>query len=186
VVLGRHGADLDAEMLVGRSSDRDDAGRAASDASVVVTIVPSSEQPVPKCSCLRLGGPGNAATGRDANLLIRRRERVTSSSERATEGAALSDTERPIHIREVGTVFVPSEGRSRGADQTHCAFATDDIDADYATLRARGVEVDDVIGRPGTRRPGLVSKEVSIENPQPPQFHFSDPDGNRFLVVQPT
>jgi catechol 2,3-dioxygenase-like lactoylglutathione lyase family enzyme len=78
----------------------------------------------------------------------------------------------------------PSEGLAHGTKVTHCAFATDDIDADYAALRARGVEVDDVIGLEGTRRPGLVSKEVGIESPQPPQFHFSDPDGNRFLIVE--
>jgi hypothetical protein len=36
----------------------------------------------------------------------------------------------------------PSEGRSAGSDEAHCARATEDIEADHATLRARGVDVD--------------------------------------------
>jgi hypothetical protein len=36
----------------------------------------------------------------------------------------------------------PSDGRSAGSDEAHCALATEDIEADHATLRARGVEVD--------------------------------------------
>jgi catechol 2,3-dioxygenase-like lactoylglutathione lyase family enzyme len=78
----------------------------------------------------------------------------------------------------------PSEGRAAGGEQTHCALASNDVDADHAMLRAHGVEVDDVVGHTGTRRPGLLSRDVSVDNPQPAQFHFSDPDGNRFLVVQ--
>src|SRR5918994_7675291 len=34
----------------------------------------------------------------------------------------------------------PREGASPGGDETHCAFATEDIDADQAKLLARGVE----------------------------------------------
>src|SRR6266496_4206971 len=36
----------------------------------------------------------------------------------------------------------PNEGKSVGGDETRCAFATDDIEADHATLRAKGVDVD--------------------------------------------
>jgi catechol 2,3-dioxygenase-like lactoylglutathione lyase family enzyme len=79
----------------------------------------------------------------------------------------------------------PSEGKSAGGDQTHCAFATMDIEADHATLRARGVDVDAEIARRGKRRAGLVSVAASVPNPVPSQFFFRDLDGNRFLIVQP-
>jgi uncharacterized protein YbjT (DUF2867 family) len=46
-VLMRHGSDLDAEKLVGSITDRDDVRRAAVDATGVVVIVESSEQPGP-------------------------------------------------------------------------------------------------------------------------------------------
>jgi NAD(P)H-binding len=46
-VLSRHGGELDAEMLVGSISDRDDVRRAVSDAYGVVICVESSEQPGP-------------------------------------------------------------------------------------------------------------------------------------------
>jgi catechol 2,3-dioxygenase-like lactoylglutathione lyase family enzyme len=79
----------------------------------------------------------------------------------------------------------PSEGESAGGDQTYCAFATADIQADHATLRDRGVEVDAEIARTGTRRPGIISLEVAVADPVPPQFFFRDLDGNRFLMVEP-
>ncbi len=79
----------------------------------------------------------------------------------------------------------PSEGDSAGGDATHCAFGTQDIEADHATLKARGVDVDPEIARTGKRRPGLVSLAATVQDPVPPQFFFRDPDGNRFLVVEP-
>jgi len=79
----------------------------------------------------------------------------------------------------------PSEGRSAGGDEAHCAFWTADIEADHATLHARGVDVDAEIARTGKRRPGLVSIDATIEDPVPPQFFFRDSDGNRFLIVEP-
>lgn len=79
----------------------------------------------------------------------------------------------------------PSEGKSAGGDQAHCAFATKDIEADHATLRARGVDVDAEIARKGKRRSGLVSVEATVPDPVPSQFFFRDPNGNRFLIVQP-
>jgi catechol 2,3-dioxygenase-like lactoylglutathione lyase family enzyme len=78
----------------------------------------------------------------------------------------------------------PSEGASAGGDVARCAFATADIEADHATLRARGVDVDADIARTGTPRSGLVSSAVSVEDPVPAQFFVRDPDGNRFLIVQ--
>jgi catechol 2,3-dioxygenase-like lactoylglutathione lyase family enzyme len=79
----------------------------------------------------------------------------------------------------------PSEGKSAGGDETHCAFMTEDIEADHASLRARGVDVDAEIARKGKRRSGLISLEVVVEDPVPAQFFFRDADGNRFLIVQP-
>jgi catechol 2,3-dioxygenase-like lactoylglutathione lyase family enzyme len=76
-----------------------------------------------------------------------------------------------------------SEGRAAGGDQAHCALASQDIEADHASLRARGVDVDAQIARVGTPRPGLISTDVSIPDPVPAQFFFRDLDGNRFLVV---
>lgn len=78
----------------------------------------------------------------------------------------------------------PSEGRATSSDQTICALGSADIDADHATLRARGIDVDAVIGRVGTSRPGLTALDARISDAQPPQFSFRDPDGNRFLIVQ--
>jgi catechol 2,3-dioxygenase-like lactoylglutathione lyase family enzyme len=82
-------------------------------------------------------------------------------------------------------LVAPGEGEPAGGDETYCAFATQDIEADHATLRARGVDVDAEIARTGKRRPGLVSTAVSVGDPVPAQFFFRDPDGNRFLIVQP-
>lgn len=85
----------------------------------------------------------------------------------------------------IAIALVPrSEGPSAGGDATHCALATTDIEADHATLRARGVEVDAEIARAGTPRTGLMSVAVTVADPVPPQFFFRDLDGNRFLLVQ--
>jgi len=81
-------------------------------------------------------------------------------------------------------LVAPSEGASAGGDETHCAFATQAIEADHATLRARGVDVDAEIARTGKRRSGLVSTEVTVGDPVPAQFFFRDTDGNRFLIVE--
>jgi catechol 2,3-dioxygenase-like lactoylglutathione lyase family enzyme len=79
----------------------------------------------------------------------------------------------------------PSEGSPVGGDVARCAFETADIEALHATLRDRGVDVDEQIAGAGTSRPGLVSTTVSVEDPVPAQFFVRDPDGNRFLIVQP-
>lgn len=76
-----------------------------------------------------------------------------------------------------------SEGASPGGDVVRCALATEDVDADHAALLAAGVDVDPVVARQGTSRPGLVSTDVSVADPVPPQVCFRDPDGNRFLLV---
>ncbi len=63
----------------------------------------------------------------------------------------------------------PREGDPTGVD-TRVAFSTEDIDADHASLQARGVDVDEQVMRMG--------------DPVPPMFFFRDPDGNRLLVVE--
>jgi catechol 2,3-dioxygenase-like lactoylglutathione lyase family enzyme len=78
----------------------------------------------------------------------------------------------------------PSEGKSKGDAETLCAFSTPDIETDHATLSARGVDVDAKIARKGSSRTGLISTEVNIGDPAPPQFFFRDVDGNRFLMVE--
>lgn len=78
----------------------------------------------------------------------------------------------------------PNEGKSAGRDETHCAFTAKDIKAVHAALRARGVDVDSEIARKGGRRSGLISAEVTVGDPVPPQFFFRDTDGNRFLIVE--
>jgi len=78
----------------------------------------------------------------------------------------------------------PSEGRRGAGEAALCALASDDIEADHALLRSRGVDVDEPIATKGTSRPGLISISVTVADPVPAQFFFRDPDGNRFLVVQ--
>jgi len=63
----------------------------------------------------------------------------------------------------------PREGESAGIE-TRVGFASEDIDADHASLRSRGVDVDEEVMRMG--------------EPVPPMFFFRDPDGNRFLLVE--
>jgi catechol 2,3-dioxygenase-like lactoylglutathione lyase family enzyme len=62
----------------------------------------------------------------------------------------------------------PREGDPTGVE-TRVAFSTQDIDADYADLRDRGVDVDAEIMRMGS--------------PVPPMFFFRDQDGNNLLLV---
>lgn len=85
-----------------------------------------------------------------------------------------------------GIALVSSgEGRAAARDRTLCAFVTDDIEADHAALGSRDMDVDAEIATTGTQRPGLIALDVTIADPVPPQFSFRDPDGNRFLIVQP-
>ena len=54
--------------------------------------------------------------------------------------------------------------------ETHVGFSTADVDADHASLRAQGVDVDEQVMRMG--------------DPVPPMFFFRDGDGNTFMIVQ--
>jgi catechol 2,3-dioxygenase-like lactoylglutathione lyase family enzyme len=62
----------------------------------------------------------------------------------------------------------PQEGGATGVD-TRVAFSTKDVDADHASLKASGVDVDEEVMRMG--------------DPVPPMFFFRDGDGNNFLIV---
>jgi catechol 2,3-dioxygenase-like lactoylglutathione lyase family enzyme len=88
--------------------------------------------------------------------------------------APYGDGERWLEIAPPGgttaiALVPPRQGDSAGGN-TMVAFTTEDVDADHETLRGRGVQVDEEVTRGG----GGV----------PPMFFFSDPDGNRFLIVQ--
>lgn len=63
----------------------------------------------------------------------------------------------------------PREGEPAGI-HTRIAFASASIDADYATLKERGVDVDEEVMRMG--------------DPVPPMFFLRDPDGNTLLIVE--
>jgi catechol 2,3-dioxygenase-like lactoylglutathione lyase family enzyme len=84
------------------------------------------------------------------------------------------DGNRWVEVAPAGTATTvalvqPMEGQETGVD-ARVAFASADIDADHATLRERGVEVDDEVMRMGDQ--------------VPPMFFFRDRDGNRLLAVE--
>lgn len=65
--------------------------------------------------------------------------------------------------------------------ETRVVLSSDDVEADHADLRARGVDVDAAIlhkGDPLLHWGGAVLAGV------PPMFLLRDPDGNSFLIVQ--
>jgi catechol 2,3-dioxygenase-like lactoylglutathione lyase family enzyme len=66
-------------------------------------------------------------------------------------------------------IVPPPPGKPTGNVETGIGLYTDDIDADHAELRARGVDVDAEVSRMG--------------DPVPPLFWFRDPDGNTLMVV---
>lgn len=67
------------------------------------------------------------------------------------------------------SLVLPMEGQSPGVE-TGIILVSEDIDADHAALRDRGVDVDAEVKRWG--------------DPVPPMFGFRDPDGNKFMIVQ--
>ena len=66
-------------------------------------------------------------------------------------------------------IMPPRPGASPGQDQSCVVLTTNDLDADYATLREKGVYVDEPMGGDG---------------PVPRMFFFRDPDGNNLLEVE--
>jgi catechol 2,3-dioxygenase-like lactoylglutathione lyase family enzyme len=65
----------------------------------------------------------------------------------------------------------PPQGKDVGGAETGIILDTTNVDADHATLKAAGVDVDDEVSRYG----GEV----------PPMFWLRDPDRNSLIVVQP-
>ena len=66
----------------------------------------------------------------------------------------------------------PPQGTDAGGAQTGIIIDTTDVDADHATLKDAGVDVDPEVTRWG--------------DPVPPMFWFRDPDKNSLCIVQPT
>jgi len=64
----------------------------------------------------------------------------------------------------------PREGEDVQPKELGVSLNTTDIDATYAELRSRGVDVDEQITRMG--------------GPVPPMFWFRDPDGHSLMVVE--
>jgi catechol 2,3-dioxygenase-like lactoylglutathione lyase family enzyme len=64
----------------------------------------------------------------------------------------------------------PPPGKPAGNMETGIGLHTHDIEAVYADMKARGVDVDDEISR--------------MDDPVPPLFWFRDPDGNSLMVVE--
>ena len=79
---------------------------------------------------------------------------------------ALPGTETTIAIAP------PPPGLAVGGAQTGIILDTSDVDADHATLKAAGVDVDAEVSRHG--------------DPVPPMFWLRDPDGNSLAIVQPS
>jgi catechol 2,3-dioxygenase-like lactoylglutathione lyase family enzyme len=66
-------------------------------------------------------------------------------------------------------IVPPPPGKPTAGVETGIGLYSEDIDADYADLKASGVDVDDEVMRMG--------------DPVPPLFWFRDPDGNTLMVV---
>lgn len=65
----------------------------------------------------------------------------------------------------------PPPGKPAGGAETGIILDTTDVDADHASLRDAGVDVDAEVSRYGDQIP--------------PMFWLRDPDGNSLCVVQP-
>jgi len=65
----------------------------------------------------------------------------------------------------------PMDGGATAVD-TGIVISSSDIEADHATLKAAGVDVDPEIARWG--------------DPVPPMFRLRDPAGNTLTIVEPT
>jgi catechol 2,3-dioxygenase-like lactoylglutathione lyase family enzyme len=66
-------------------------------------------------------------------------------------------------------IMPPRPGETPHNDQACIVFTTDDLDADHAALKERGVDVEDPMGG---------------EGPVPRMFFFRDLDGNMLLEVE--
>jgi catechol 2,3-dioxygenase-like lactoylglutathione lyase family enzyme len=66
-------------------------------------------------------------------------------------------------------IMPPRPGASPGNDQSCIALTTNDLEADHAALKEKGVDVEEPMGG---------------EGPVPRMFFFRDPDGNNLLIVE--
>ena len=66
----------------------------------------------------------------------------------------------------------PPEGKQAGGAETGIILDSSDLEADHATLKAAGADVDEEI--------------TAFGDPVPPMFWLRDPDGNSLVVVQPS
>jgi catechol 2,3-dioxygenase-like lactoylglutathione lyase family enzyme len=95
------------------------------------------------------------------------------------------DEDRWVEVAPAGaetrvSLVAQREGRP-AAVETGVAFTTEDVHADHADLRGRGVDVDEAVmreGDPVVRWSGAALAGI------PAMFLFRDPDGNSFLMVQ--
>jgi catechol 2,3-dioxygenase-like lactoylglutathione lyase family enzyme len=82
--------------------------------------------------------------------------------------------ERWIEVAPAGATttlaLVPPRESEPSGIATRVALTSEDVDADHASLRAAGVDVDEEVMRMG--------------DPVPPMFFFRDQDGNSLFVVQ--
>ena len=82
--------------------------------------------------------------------------------------------ERWVEVAPPGSTaaiaLCPPMGGQAPGQNTGIALTTSNLDADYADLKARGVDVDADIMRGG--------------GPVPPMFWFRDLDGNTLLIVE--
>jgi catechol 2,3-dioxygenase-like lactoylglutathione lyase family enzyme len=88
---------------------------------------------------------------------------------------AFGEGYRWVEVAPAGAVTTlaivpPPPGKPVGGAETGIGLNTEDIDADHADLKARGVDVDPEVSRMG--------------DPVPPLFWFRDPDGNTLMVVE--
>src|SRR5690242_4688317 len=89
----------------------------------------------------------------------------------------MGDAGRWVEVAVAGTpttiaLAPPPPGREAGGGQTGICLDTSDVDADHATLKEAGVDVDEAVSRYG--------------DPVPPMFWLRDPDGNSLMIVQPS
>jgi catechol 2,3-dioxygenase-like lactoylglutathione lyase family enzyme len=88
---------------------------------------------------------------------------------------AVGDSYRWVEVAPADAVTTiaivpPPPDKPTGSVETGIGLSTDDIDADHADLKSRGVDVDPEVSRMG--------------DPVPPLFWFRDPDGNTLMVVE--
>jgi catechol 2,3-dioxygenase-like lactoylglutathione lyase family enzyme len=86
------------------------------------------------------------------------------------------DGDRWVEVAPPGAVtgiaLVPAREGEGGGVMSGVALTSEDLDADHADLRSRGVDVDAEIMRGG--------------DPVPPMFFFRDQDRNSLLIVART